>query len=101
MSEKLKPCPFCGGKAKINGGSVLCYVRCESCKARVWSCYETKEEAIAAWNQRAERTCKAVPGRMKYDERKPMCSECGYSVGDRRYNYCPNCGARIERDDHE
>lgn len=43
-----------------------------------------------------KRTCRKVPGRMRYGERKPKCSECGYSLGDPRWFYCPKCGGRIE-----
>lgn len=43
-----------------------------------------------------ERTCRKVPGRMKYGQRRPKCSECGYSLGDPRWFYCPKCGGRIE-----
>lgn len=43
-----------------------------------------------------ERTYRKVPGRMRYGERKPKCSECGYSLGDPRWFYCPKCGGRIE-----
>lgn len=42
-----------------------------------------------------ERTCRKVPGRMRYGERKPKCSECGYSLGDPRWFYCPKCGGKI------
>ncbi len=24
------------------------------------------------------------------------CSECGYKFGDTEYNYCPNCGAKMD-----
>jgi hypothetical protein len=34
----------------------------------------------------------------KYGRRVPLCECCGYAIGDPRYNYCPNCGARIEVD---
>ena len=44
---------------------------------------------------RPERTCRKVPGRMRYGERKPKCSECGYSLGDPRWFYCPKCGGKI------
>lgn len=41
------------------------------------------------------RTCRKVPGRMKYGDRKPACSECGYSLGDKRWNFCPKCGCEV------
>lgn len=43
-----------------------------------------------------ERTCRKVPGRMKYGRRMPKCSECGQSLGDERWLFCPRCGARVE-----
>lgn len=57
MSNELKPCPFCGGEAAFGANSCqgFEYVRCVSCKARTWSCYNTKEQAAEAWNTRAER----------------------------------------------
>ena len=57
MSNELKPCPFCGGEAAFGANSCqgFEYVRCASCKARTWSCYDTKEQAAEAWNTRAER----------------------------------------------
>lgn len=55
MGEQIKPCPFCGGKAKLmdlwaTGIAVEC------CTTR---CFisgperKTKRGAIAAWNRRA------------------------------------------------
>lgn len=61
MSEKLKPCPFCGGEAVIhsaygsNTNAVLYYPRCkdETCLGHnVWQNYRTKQSAIKAWNRR-------------------------------------------------
>lgn len=46
-----------------------------------------------------ERTCRKAPGRMKYGRRMPECSECGQSLGDKRWKYCPNCGARVVSED--
>ena len=57
MTEKLLPCPFCGGEASVWDKSRydIC-VRCDSCDAQVeWQ--TTKEKAIAAWNRRSD----AVP----------------------------------------
>lgn len=112
MTELL-PCPFCGGEAKI-----VCvntdryddwYVYCPSeddCPASVETLmYETKEEAVAAWNTRAERTCRNVG--YYIDGTRLKCSECDYNGWtkwakdgeDRVPNYCPNCGARVTKSD--
>lgn len=54
MAE-LKPCPFCGGKAGImrhhHITNAFCF--CTVCKARMPNML-TREEAIEAWNRRAE-----------------------------------------------
>jgi predicted RNA-binding Zn-ribbon protein involved in translation (DUF1610 family) len=31
----------------------------------------------------------------KYGRKVPLCECCGYAIGDSRYNYCPNCGAKV------
>lgn len=58
LSEELKPCPFCGGKAKIiyriallGGEHYQTSVRCSNC----WSTTPTSssiDETIAFWNGR-------------------------------------------------
>jgi hypothetical protein len=49
MSETLRLCPFCGGKARLIQG----FVRCDTCNADgPWGV--TRKEAIAAWNTRSE-----------------------------------------------
>lgn len=59
-----------------------------------------KQEAIDAWNTRAERTCRIVPnghlftlsdGTELYES---ACSECGAYLGDED-NYCSICGAKV------
>ena len=61
---KLKPCPFCGNTDELEGLSVVkdrfryscsCnhYVHCMACFAD-GPPEETEEEAIKAWNERAE-----------------------------------------------
>ena len=97
MAETLLPCPFCGGVHVeiVNLGSRPDdphVVQCDDCDASVSGMSAC--EAIAAWNRRAGRTCRKVPGRMKYGRRMPKCSECGQSLGDERWVYCPSCGAR-------
>jgi len=55
MSEELKPCPFCGGKASIRLFYGVRYgVFCDCCDARVGGLYIEKADAIDAWNRRAE-----------------------------------------------
>lgn len=50
-NEKLKPCPFCGGKAVVHTLGTGYIVECLKCD--VTTAYEdTKAEAIAAWNRR-------------------------------------------------
>lgn len=51
---KLKPCPFCGGKAKINKieQGRLYEVECQYCYANVYD--DTVEGAVEYWNRRTE-----------------------------------------------
>lgn len=53
MSEKLKPCPFCGGNNLSIDGITVYWVECKDCNASI-SGHETEEEAIEAWNMRAD-----------------------------------------------
>jgi len=55
-SVELKPCPFCGGKAKLKGVEDH-WVRCKGDNCLVYpetACYDTAREAIAAWNRRVK-----------------------------------------------
>ena len=55
MTEtKLKPCPFCGGEAYIDVYDDKLYVRCHGCESMT-ALYDDNQEAIDAWNTRAER----------------------------------------------
>ena len=50
MEDRLKPCPFCGGKARLSIDEVS-WIYCEECCAET-DCFDRKEEAIEAWNTR-------------------------------------------------
>ena len=55
MSEKLLPCPFCGGEAELfNGGPGRAFIMCDGC--RCTSDDGTTERIVAAWNRRAPLT---------------------------------------------
>lgn len=92
MGDELKPCPLCGSEAILipaddeSPAEVYCSCYC-SC-----GCSIIKSETagtIAAWNARAERTCR-VEWR---DDDWGVC-ECGGDVykGD---VYCSSCGAKV------
>ena len=94
MTELL-PCPFCGGEAELaNPYGIGWYVRCKrpGCAMMGYD-NETEAEAIAAWNSRAEQTCRNA------DDHKTtwfICSECGrHWYVSKRYNYCPSCGRKV------
>ena len=55
MSEiKLKPCPFCGGEAKIISGYGKYAITCKGCDAMSPNTY-TEIDAAKAWNKRYGR----------------------------------------------
>ena len=54
--EKLKPCPFCGGRGQhkdgFSDGWSFDYVECFDCGARTNEFYGGSSKAIEAWNRR-------------------------------------------------
>lgn len=117
-NSELKPCPFCGEKPKVVEDISVSWVVCDNERCMVYArtlLNKTREEAIEAWNARAdainsrakERTCKNLATR-KDDF---FCSECGYEVvgcvvdefgcfdNPLRFSYCPNCRAKVWNDE--
>lgn len=119
--NELKPCPFCGGNARLTIWTpTAASISCIMCGAH-FNTY-TEAEAIEAWNTRAndipepkkvvtDDTDALTPRTCHLLQHGPIaeiptmycwsCSECGFgwhhSIYDRQFSYCPNCGRTVER----
>ena len=109
MTE-LKPCPFCGGEARIyrwqygevTGRLVTKYcVECVECGTELPTklCSECEADTIAAWDTRTEH-CGYW---MRHDDSDtwecPSCHACfdldGGTPKAKYLNYCPVCGIKL------
>lgn len=130
MSDELKPCPFCGGEARAfyseEGGTFD--VQCQRCGAIPFigsrtSEIRTLDGVIAAWNARAERTCRIEwSGQVIETEHsidcdgEYYCTACGDALpkwadgawddyqaarfeGEPPFRHCPNCGAKVTNEE--
>ena len=119
MSE-LKPCPFCGGEALlreryIQGTANRKHYRreCRYCKATFADWYRSMKKADEAWNRRAQPADVAqvvhgewiLLGKNEHDYETSVeekCSLCGRYVyrydTELQDNYCPNCGAKMDKE---
>ena len=110
MTE-LKPCPFCGGKAKRRYEMPYSWIECAACKAASPFAFDEQEQrdgmkiAVDAWNRRAVRVALAkwLTWEEKFPEKEApnknnlgvFCTACGLHA-DSRFVYCPSCGAKME-----
>lgn len=66
MSDELKPCPFCGGKAGLlpdseHSTAMIVTHYSEGCPAdEIWCWHISEEEAVKAWNTRAKPKVKPL-----------------------------------------
>jgi Lar family restriction alleviation protein len=54
--DELKPCPFCGGKARyanVDVKWIISYIECEACGCRTAAEID-KNDAKRAWNRRID-----------------------------------------------
>ena len=93
MSNELKPCPFCGGQAKvIDKWRVVCDTA--GCCGSFFYSFGTLDRAVEGWNKRqsteleAERAkvAKLRKAAMEYHHEDGTCS-WGYDAG----KSCPLC----------
>lgn len=96
----LKPCPFCGGNAEMKTYTRFWVVR-DDCLTES-ATYPTEEEAIEAWNRRAE----VVHGRWE----DGICTMCGYPIPtDSKCDFideddclfCYHCGAKMKGENED
>ena len=117
--DKLRPCPFCGGKAVMISEPithdrflVACKNRGDMCKCEpCTNWFATREEAAEAWNRRVNDAPVRrghwigegdgyADGELVYDVWN--CSECDYCIDDGTDDpeclpkYCPGCGAKMD-----
>ena len=103
--DDLKPCPFCGGKAHAwqwNGGA---RIDCENWRTDMHYIgieARTMEEAVRIWNNRPNASVghwividHAPNAPDGYPEYYCACSSCNNRFLDRRFKYCPDCGAKM------
>lgn len=95
--EQLKPCPFCGGEAKIMKMGYPHWVYCLQCGAKVHGGTTSEKDSIKAWNRRTEPKhgkWEMKPDPYGYFDLIPVCTACGCTTKWReKYSFCPNCGA--------
>lgn len=104
--SQLKPCPFCGGEAKLVtknhvGGLISVYATCKNCFSKTKEMiaaadYCANDEITKIWNRRAG----VAPNKAKWeiccDGYYPYCSNCRKEPQGREMTrYCPNCGAEM------
>jgi hypothetical protein len=93
--KKLKPCPFCGGEARVGRDSFsgLFCVGCLNDECLGFSglgwIYKKEEEAIEAWNKRSNECDREYI----LDQLDKMVDESKQTVG-----FCIGSGLTIERD---
>ena len=90
MPNEMKLCPFCGSEAveMTENKAQGYFCACTGCPGMINIYAETKEKAIAAWNQRREQNKGAAMTR--YEILKGTAEEMAYALIEN--SYCDSCG---------
>lgn len=105
MTE-LKPCPFCGRIPKVEDcGTNRFFVKCE-CGIAQDKLYFQRCDAVRRWNTRRQQPERKTGKWVVFEApdelhcglvKCPFCKEELIAKPD-EYSYCPNCGAKMERE---
>ena len=99
--NELKPCPFCGGEAKLHKKGNKFYVECDGDCWTQTSKYSYQEDAIKAWNDLERRKEENAPTVDAVEVVR--CKDCKYYFQDEIYGeICrhPELDFEIECYDH-
>ena len=102
----LRPCPFCGGEARVRVSDSISIMRieCTECHMATTTFIADsigESEAAETWNTRHVETCQITnKGEPEYNVvTRDYEFSCGHTIAwGHTYepNYCPNCGRKVE-----
>ena len=97
---ELKPCPFCGGEAKVEMDESWYWeyaVSCTKCFATINLYFAAEEEAAEAWNKRASE----LPKKSKPEvDLTGKCGSCRYGVPAENVFGNSKCYVRCTNEEH-
>lgn len=96
MNDKLKPCPFCGGKAEmmsLKNYTTRFFATCLVCGVEMPRIARTRKQAVDVWNRRVDNALeKQIPKKLVIKTQNPIGS---YNYNFSNQYYCPVCNALI------